>query len=91
MVKYLSGVLFWGRLLALNTTIILGWKGLPGKNTCFYGVSFTLSATNKPFMQGVFILNVIMLNVVMLNVIMLSVVWLNVLAPLKGVTYVRRL
>jgi hypothetical protein len=31
--KLLSGVAFWGRLLALSTNIKLGWKGLPCTNT----------------------------------------------------------
>jgi hypothetical protein len=35
--KLLSGVAFWGRLLALSTNIKLGWKGLPSTNTiAFY-------------------------------------------------------
>ncbi len=34
--EHLSGAMFKGRLLALHTNIILGWKSLPGTNTVGY-------------------------------------------------------
>jgi len=36
IVKHLSGVPLYGRLLSLPINIRVGWKGLPGENTPAY-------------------------------------------------------